>query len=306
MVVRRQFWCLRCGEVALVAIAVVVLIGLSTRQGSSVETKSAVTTSDDFAAKIVPFVTTYCSDCHAGKKPEGDLDLSKFKDASAVASNRKTWRKVLGKLAAHEMPPADEDQPTDEERKAVVQWVDAELARPVPLSQQDPGRVTIHRLNRAEYNNTIRDLVGVDFHPADDFPADDVGYGFDNIGDVLSTSPLLLEKYMRAAERIMQQAIVVPKPNAVAPTKSFDVAKLDATVAAELTFRALGGWPKMASCGRSGTRLSKATIGCASEPAAENPATTCRTWSSKWTTKRSRRSTSRPIGCRRVMSASPT
>jgi hypothetical protein len=107
----------------------------------------------------------------------------------------------------------------------------------VPLSQQDPGRVTIHRLNRAEYNNTIRDLVGVDFHPADDFPADDVGYGFDNIGDVLSTSPLLLEKYMRAAERIMDQAIITPKPNAVPPTKTFDVAKLDATVKAELTFR---------------------------------------------------------------------
>jgi mono/diheme cytochrome c family protein len=218
-------------------MAVVVLIGLSTRQATSVETKAAAASADEFSAKVVPFVAKYCGDCHAGAKPEGGLDLSKFKEASAVGSNRKTWRKVLGKLSAHEMPPADEDQPTDDERNAVVHWVDAELARPVPLSQQDPGRVTIHRLNRAEYNNTIRDLVGVDFHPADDFPADDVGYGFDNIGDVLSTSPLLLEKYMRAAERIMDQAIVTPKPNAVPPTKTFDVAKLDATVKAELTFR---------------------------------------------------------------------
>ena len=74
------------------------------------------------------------------------------------------------------------------------------------------GRVTIRRLNRVEYNNTIRDLVGVDFKPAADFPNDDVGYGFDNIGDVLSVSPLLLEKYLSAAEAIVEQAIVISRP----------------------------------------------------------------------------------------------
>ncbi len=192
----RKFAGLRLGVIATLPICAAVLIGLSVRRASSVESKAVAAPADEFAGKIVPFVAKYCSDCHAGAKPEGNLDLTKFKDASAVASNRKTWRKVLGKLAAHEMPPADEDQPSDDERNAVVRWIDAELARPVPISAQDPGRVTIHRLNRTEYNNTIRDLVGVDFHPADDFPADDVGYGFDNIGDVLSMSPLLLEKYM--------------------------------------------------------------------------------------------------------------
>jgi len=74
------------------------------------------------------------------------------------------------------------------------------------------GRVTLRRLNRVEYNNTIRDLVGVDFQPAADFPADDVGYGFDNIGDVLSTTPLLFEKYVAAAETVFQKAIIVPEP----------------------------------------------------------------------------------------------
>src|SRR5204862_6936859 len=71
---------------------------------------------------------------------------------------------------------------------------------------RDPGRVTIRRLNRAEYNNTIRDLVGVDFKPAADFPTDDVGYGFDNIGDVLSLPPLLMEKYLAAAEKVIEEA----------------------------------------------------------------------------------------------------
>ena len=77
---------------------------------------------------------------------------------------------------------------------------------------RNDGRVTIRRLNRTEYNNTIRDLVGVDFKPAADFPNDDVGYGFDNIGDVLSLSPLLLEKYLSAAEAILDQAIVIADP----------------------------------------------------------------------------------------------
>src|SRR5581483_6876255 len=72
----------------------------------------------------------------------------------------------------------------------------------------DPGRITIRRLNRTEYNNTIRDLVGIDFHPGDDFPADDTGYGFDTIGDVLSLPPALFERYLAAAEKIMSAAIL--------------------------------------------------------------------------------------------------
>ena len=78
------------------------------------------------------------------------------------------------------------------------------------LAKSQPGNITLQRLNKAEYNNTIRDLIGLDLRPADDFPSDDVGYGFDNIGDVLSMSPLLMEKYMRAAENIAEAAIVTP------------------------------------------------------------------------------------------------
>src|SRR3954467_13487407 len=74
--------------------------------------------------------------------------------------------------------------------------------------ESDPGRITIRRLNRSEYNNTIRDLFGIDFRPADDFPSDDVGYGFDSIGDVLTLPPILMEKYLAAAESIVEQAIV--------------------------------------------------------------------------------------------------
>ena len=213
---RRKTAAMRLAITLLAAGAMAVGIGLSPKPVWSVDAAAASGRSDVFSQKIVPFVAQYCGDCHSGPKPERDLDLVKFKDAAEVAASRKTWRKVLGKLSAHEMPPADQEQPPAAEVEMVARWIDAELARPVPFDVQEPGRVTIRRLNRAEYNNTIRDLVGVDFHPAEDFPADDVGYGFDNIGDVLSLSPLLFEKYVTAAERIMNQAIVVARKDAAA------------------------------------------------------------------------------------------
>ena len=106
------------------------------------------------------------------------------------------------------MPPDDEPQPPEHQRQAVAAWLERELARIDRLTPPDPGRVTARRLNRAEYNNTIRDLLGVDLRPADDFPQDDSGYGFDNIGDVLSLSPALMEKYLTAAERVARTARV--------------------------------------------------------------------------------------------------
>jgi hypothetical protein len=114
-------------------------------------------------------------------------------------------------LAAHQMPPKGMPAPTAAERELIATWIDAKLSK-ADCDLRDPGRVTLRRLNRAEYNNTIRDLLGIDrpegTRPADDFPSDDVGYGFDNIGDVLSMSPLLLETYLAAAEKIVQRAIV--------------------------------------------------------------------------------------------------
>ena len=106
------------------------------------------------------------------------------------------------------MPPEGKPQPSRQEIEAVAQWIDAALNQADCGGDVDPGRVTIRRLNRAEYNNTIRDLVGIDFRPADDFPSDDVGYGFDNIGDVLTIPPILMEKYLAAAEAIAEHAIV--------------------------------------------------------------------------------------------------
>ena len=154
----------------------------------------------------------YCHGCHGPKKQEGELALHKYASEAAVLKDPKTWEKVLEMLQIRGMPPEDKPQPTEAERTLLSRWLDQKLFHFDCQDAADPGRVTIRRLNRVEYNNTIRDLLGLDINPAKDFPSDDVGEGFDNIGDVLSLPPLLLEKYMDAAERLAAQAIQVPDP----------------------------------------------------------------------------------------------
>ena len=173
-----------------------------------------------FTDKIQPFLKTHCLTCHNDDKLAGDISLAKFTSHASALKDRKLWGAAAEVLRAKEMPPKSRPQPTEAERAAFLDWVDNSLTRVDCGLARDPGRPTIRRLNKAEYNNTIRDLVGVNYQPADDFPTDDVGYGFDNIGDVLTLSPILFEKYLAAAERILDEAIVIEKP-IVAGRESF-------------------------------------------------------------------------------------
>ncbi len=168
-----------------------------------------------FTKDLVPFLKTHCYTCHGNGKNRGELTLDKFNDEAAIQKNPKVWETVLQRVRNGEMPPKEKPRPTAAEIDSALKSLDAVLAKVDCTGTRNAGRVTLHRLNRAEYNNTIRDLVGVDFKPAADFTNDDVGYGFDNIGDVLSLSPLLLEKYLAAAESVLDQTIVIadtPKP----------------------------------------------------------------------------------------------
>jgi Protein of unknown function (DUF1592)/Protein of unknown function (DUF1588)/Protein of unknown function (DUF1585)/Protein of unknown function (DUF1587)/Protein of unknown function (DUF1595)/Planctomycete cytochrome C len=160
-----------------------------------------------FNKQIQPLLARYCIKCHGGAKPKSDFALDIFKDEAAALKDLNVWDRVAQRIRAGEMPPPRRPQPTRQEVELIGRWVDAALGNADCLRRKDPGRVTLRRLNRAEYNNTIRDLVGIDFHPADDFPGDDVGYGFDNMGDVLSLSPLLFEKYLAAAEALVSRAL---------------------------------------------------------------------------------------------------
>ncbi len=110
------------------------------------------------------------------------------------------------------MPPKGLPRPPQSDIQLVSKWIKDETERSEKAAKPDPGRITARRLNRAEYNNTVRDLLGINFHPADDFPQDDSGYGFDNIGDVLSISPVLLERYLKASEAVVHAALYGPEP----------------------------------------------------------------------------------------------
>jgi mono/diheme cytochrome c family protein len=172
--------------------------------------------SDNFAQTITPFVQKNCALCHNEQSKSGGLVLTKYRDTASFLHDRDVWEKVAARVRAGEMPPKGMPRPDAAQLTAVTDWIDSQFAELDRTTQPDPGHLTAHRLNRAEYNNTIRDLLAVKFSPASDFPADDSGYGFDNIGDVLSVSPVLMEKYLAAAKKIATQAIplnlVTPKP----------------------------------------------------------------------------------------------
>ncbi len=180
-------------------------------QESSKGKGSARTTTGagSFQTAVLPVLTKYCTGCHGSSKAKAGLNLASYRDETSARSNRKTWERIKEYLEGGLMPPDDRPQPTREELSQLTGWIKSALKADDCGRTFDPGRVTIRRLNRAEYNNTIRDLISIDFHPADDFPSDDVGYGFDNIGDVLSMPPILLEKYLAAAEAISEEAIVL-------------------------------------------------------------------------------------------------
>jgi hypothetical protein len=171
---------------------------------------------DAFAQTVAPFIQKNCALCHNEQTKSGGLVLTKYRDTASFLHDRDIWEKVVTRVRAAEMPPKGMPRPAADQIATVTNWIDAQFAELDRATQPDPGHLTAHRLNRAEYNNTIRDLLAVKFNPAADFPADDSGYGFDNIGDALSVSPVLMEKYLAAAKKIATQAIptslVTPKP----------------------------------------------------------------------------------------------
>jgi hypothetical protein len=174
----------------------------STAKPGSADAKTAL-----FLKNAHPILEKYCFKCHGNGESKGDVTLDKFNTAADVLKDRQLWETVLHHVTTQEMPPSDAKLfPDTAEREQLGDWIESTLYNYDP-SKPDPGRVTIHRLNRSEYNNTIRDLVGVNFQPADDFPADNSGYGFDNVSDVLSLSPTLMQNYLAAANKILDEAI---------------------------------------------------------------------------------------------------
>ncbi len=184
--------------------------GASTPPKGKQTAAHAAPTTSSFETDVAPLMRKYCLACHSGPNPSGGVNADKDTTTAAVIKNRSTWENIARNISDNHMPPASAPQPTAAERDRMAGWVESTFTK-ADCALHDPGRITLRRLNREEYNNTVRDLFGIDIRPADSFPSDDVGYGFDNIGDVLSLSPLLMEKYLNAAEKVAQTAILTPE-----------------------------------------------------------------------------------------------
>jgi mono/diheme cytochrome c family protein len=168
----------------------------------------------DFDTAVKPILQRSCYACHNSALKNADLNLMAYETEAQVLKDDHTWTKVLQKVRTRVMPAAPFPPLTDDEVALVTGWIEGAFARAEAAAPPDPGRVTARRLNRTEYDNSVRDLLGVELHLADDFPQDDTGYGFDNNGDVLSLSPTLMEKYLIAADRNARAAIYGPEPKA--------------------------------------------------------------------------------------------
>jgi hypothetical protein len=155
---------------------------------------------------VSPILIEYCYDCHGDGMDKGNVTFDHFSSDAQRLQDRKLWAAVLKNVRAQLMPPAKKPRPSDAQVAQLEQWIKYDVFGIDP-DHPDPGRTTLRRLNRNEYQNTVRDLMGIEFKAYEEFPPDDTGYGFDNIADVLTVSPILMEKYIEAAESIASRAI---------------------------------------------------------------------------------------------------
>ncbi|TWU28323.1 DUF1592 domain-containing protein [Bythopirellula polymerisocia] len=159
-----------------------------------------------FQQQIKPILEEKCFDCHAYGMQEGSVAFDGFESDEALIAKPELWYRALRMLRSGLMPPAEMPPLSGEEMQQVEAWIKSSVFHGDPQNP-DPGHVTLRRLNRVEYRNTIRDLFGVEYDVQENFPQDDSGHGFDNLGEVLTVSPLLLEKYLAAAREIVSKAV---------------------------------------------------------------------------------------------------
>jgi mono/diheme cytochrome c family protein len=214
-------------------LAVPLLAAKAQTSGSAPQTPAA------YSAVI----TRYCVVCHNEKLKTAGLMLDKM-DFAKVSDSPEVWEKVVRKLRTRGMPPSGMPRPDEAFYDSFAGYLEGELDH-AAAANPNPGRVAVHRLNRTEYVNAVRDLLAVDVNGEELLPADDSGYGFDNIGDVLSVSPVLLERYLQAAARVSRIAVgdptIAPVLKVYEGPKTFTEESHDDRVSAGLPFGTRGG-----------------------------------------------------------------
>jgi mono/diheme cytochrome c family protein len=163
---------------------------------------------------LEPLLADHCYECHGDGASKGDFAMDDYASIEAHLQDFDVWFEIWKNVRSNLMPPADKPQLKTEEKEKILSFIESTVFKIDPKNP-DPGRVTIRRLNREEYRNSVKDLLKYDFNVADILPADDTGYGFDTIGDVLSISPLLMEKYLEAADLIVENSVPTNGPEIV-------------------------------------------------------------------------------------------
>ena len=219
------------------AIAALVAVPLLTAKAQTSSSASGT------PASYKAVATRYCVVCYNERLKTAGLLLDKM-DFAKVSEGPEVWEKVVRKLRTRGMPPAGMPRPDEAFYDSFAGYLENEIDRAAE-ARPNPGRVAVHRLNRTEYVNAIRDLLAVDIHGEEVLPADDSGYGFDNIGDVLSVSPVLLERYLSAAARVSRIAIgdptIAPVLKVYEGPKTFTEEDHEDRVSAGLPFGTRGG-----------------------------------------------------------------
>ena len=189
---------------AILVATFLALVG--SRPAYAADVPPAAPDAAGFQKIIAPFVKSHCVRCHGPEKKEGNFRVDQhLKNEFVDPASKEKWGEVVNVLNSHEMPPEGEPQPKPEEVAKVVDWITDQMVR-AELVRRD-GQIVLRRLNRDEYRNTIRDLIGIDFDVAP-FPLDPASAGFDNNGKALTMSPLLTELYLDAARKILDRALV--------------------------------------------------------------------------------------------------
>src|SRR5262245_9956380 len=203
----------RAGMVVLAALGLMSCLLAATAR----EQQVAAPAQDAERYRVV--VNQYCVTCHNKKAKTAGLMFDKL-DFANVAANADIWEKAVRKLRVGMMPPQGAQQPDEATRRSLVSWLTTELDR-AAANNANPGRPLLHRLNRVEYGNAVRDLLALDVDPGTLLPPDDAAYGFDNVGDVLGVSPVLLERYMGAAGTV--SALAVGDPDIAPGSETFRI-----------------------------------------------------------------------------------
>ena len=154
------------------------------------------------------FFERHCVKCHSGEKAKGDLVLDTLTADFTGKASRELWERIFEQLSSGDMPPKDKPRPPEQEVKSLADWIGGRVAAAESARRTAEGRVVMRRLNRAEYANTVRDLLGVEVDLSDLLPPDTSTSGFDNSAELLHTSSYLMRSYLDAAGRVLDEAIV--------------------------------------------------------------------------------------------------